>query len=110
MNTFSFEVSTFDGKCDFESFKKKMRVLLSHHKVAVALETYKGKWTVDHIEKEANINEVALTLSFFHLVDNVIRQIDGMDTSLSLWAMLDSLYSIVLALESSLFEKHVIKL
>lgn len=61
-----------------------MRVLLSYHKVTIALETDKCKWMVDQIAKEIEINEVAFNLIFLHLVDNVISQVDGMDTPLSL--------------------------
>ena len=39
-----FEIGTFDGKSDFGSWKKKMRVLFSHHKVLIALETGEWKW------------------------------------------------------------------
>jgi len=38
MTTTRFEIGTFDGKGNFGSWKKKMRVLLSHHKVLIALE------------------------------------------------------------------------
>lgn len=72
MNMFEFEMSTFDGKSNFRSQKKKMRVLLSYHKVAIALETDKSKWTMDQITKEAEINKVAFNLIFLHFVDNVI--------------------------------------
>ena len=32
------EMSTFDGKGDYGSWKKKMKVFLSYHKVLIALE------------------------------------------------------------------------
>lgn len=75
-------MSSFDDKRDFNSWKKKTRVLLSYHKVAVALEAKKDKWTVDYITKEFEINEIAFNLIFLHLFDNVILQVDGMVTHL----------------------------
>jgi len=47
MTTTQFEIGIFDGKGNFGSWKKKMRVLFSHHNVLIALEPNDRKWTVD---------------------------------------------------------------
>ena len=90
-------MSVFDGKGDFGSWKKKMKVFLSHHKVVIALEADETKWKADQKAKAAEIKEEAFNLIFLHLADSVIRKVDGMDNPLDLWSKLDSLYSVVSA-------------
>ena len=97
MATSHFDVRMYDGKGDFGSWKKKMRVLLSHHKVAIALEEDAVKWTPAQKAKESEIKEEAFNLIFLHLADSVIRKVDGMVTAPGLWNKLDSLYSVVSA-------------
>ena len=76
MSMTRFEVSLFDSKTNFGSWKKKMRVLLSHHKVSISLEADASKWT---IYQEHVINEEAYNLLFLHIAD-VICKVDGMNT------------------------------
>ena len=57
MATSHFDVRMYDGKGDFGSWKKKMRVLLSHHKVVIALEADAAKWTAEQKAKESEIKE-----------------------------------------------------
>jgi len=92
-----FEIGIFDGKGDFGSWKKKMRVLLSHHKVLIALEEDDRKWSADQLERIEEIREEAYNLIFLHLGDSVIRKVDGMSNPLELWNKLESLFSVISA-------------
>ena len=97
MTSTQFEIGTFNGKSDFSSWKKKMKVLLSHHKVLIALEPDDRKWTANQIARTDEVREEAYNLIFLHLGDSVIRKVDGMNTSIDLWNKLDSLYSVMSA-------------
>ena len=74
-----------------------MRVLLSHHKVLIALELDDRKWSNEQIAKTNEIRKEAFNLIFPHLGDTMIRQVDGMTKPLDLWNRLESLYVIVSA-------------
>ena len=91
------EMSTFDGKGDYGSWKKKMKVFLSYHKVLIALEEDERKWSTAQLAKASEIREEAYNLIFLHLADSVIRKVDGMETPISLWKKLDALFSVVTA-------------
>ena len=97
MGSSRLEMGIFDGKGDFGSWKKRMRVYLSHHKVLIALEEVEVKWSAEQKAKASKIKEEAFNLIFLHLADSVIRKVDGMDTPVSLWKKLDSLFSVVSA-------------
>ena len=97
MSTMRLDIGIFDGKGDFTTWKKKMRVLLSHHKVALALEEDPEKWPKMEKETKDEILEEAYNLIFLHLGDSVIRKVDGMDTAIQLWGKLESLYSVISA-------------
>ena len=90
-------MSIFYGKGNFGSWKKRMRVYLSHHKVLIALEEDEVKWSAEQKAKASEIKEEAFSLIFLHLADSVICKVDGMETHVSLWKKLDSLFSIVSA-------------
>ena len=72
MASTQFEIRIFDGKGDFGSWKKKMRVFLSHHKVLIAFELDDQKWSADQLVRTNEIREEAFNLIFLHLGDNVI--------------------------------------
>ena len=74
-----------------------MRVLLSHHKVLIALEVDDCKWSADQLARIEEIREEAFNLIFLHLGDSVIRKVDGMSNPLNLWNKLDSLFSVMIA-------------
>ena len=97
MTTTRFEIDTFDEKGDFGSWKKKMRVLLSHHKVLIALESDDRKWSTEQSARTDEIREKAFNLIFLHLGDAVIKKVDGMTKPLDLWNRLESLYAVVSA-------------
>ena len=69
-----------------------MRVLLSHHKVVIALEVDAEKWIAEQKAKEDEIKEYAFNLIFLHLADSVIRKVDDMVTAFDLSNKLDSLF------------------
>ena len=85
------------GKAILEVGKKKKRVMLSHHKVFIALEPDDRKQTVDQLAGTNEVREEAYNLISLHLGDNVIRKVDGINTPINLWNKLDSLYSILTA-------------
>ena len=74
-----------------------MRVLLSHHKVLVALEPDDRKWSIEQIARTEEIREEAYNLIFLHLGDSVIRKVDGMSNPIDLWNKLESLFSVMTA-------------
>ena len=74
----------FDGKADFGIWKWKIKSLLSHHKVGVALIKDGSKWTTDQKSKRAEIEEEALNLLVLNLSDNVLRKVDGASSALKL--------------------------
>ena len=84
MGSSRLEMSIFYGKGDFGSWKKRMRVYLSHHKVLIALEENEAKWFAEQKVKASEIKEEAFNLIFLHLADFVIRKVDGMETFVSL--------------------------
>ena len=96
MTTTRFEIKTFDGKGDF-GWKKKMRVLLFHHKVLIALEQHQRKWSNEQIARTNEIREETFNLIFLYLGDTMIRKVDGMTNPLDLWNRLESFYVVVSA-------------
>lgn len=58
----------------------------------MALEEDKGKQIVDQLAKGSDIDEITFNLIFLHLFDDVIHQIDGMVTSLTLWDALNLVF------------------
>ncbi|XP_031247322.1 uncharacterized protein LOC116105039 [Pistacia vera] len=88
------EITQYDGKIDFSSWKKKMKALLSHKKVALALEKNIEKWPKDKLKKKSEIDEEAYNLIIMNLADNVLRKVDGLETPLVLWGKLESLYTL----------------
>ena len=92
MTSTRFEIGIFDGKGDYRCLKKKMRVLLSHHKVLIALEPNDRKWSDEQTVRTNEIREEAFNLIFLHLGDAVIRKVDGMTNPFDLWNKLESLY------------------
>ena len=79
-----FEIEIFDSKGGFGSWKKKMRVFLSHNKVQIALEPDDRKWSPDQLARTEEVREKAFNLIFLHLGDSVICKVDGMNSPLDL--------------------------
>lgn len=72
MSAPKFKLGLFYGKGDFGKRKKKMKVLLSYHKVAWTLEVDKSKWPPKQLQKKEEIREEEY-LIFLHLADNIIK-------------------------------------
>ena len=49
------EISQYDGKINFGSWEKKMNALLSHNKVAIALEDDSEKWPEERLQERGGI-------------------------------------------------------
>ena len=94
MTTTRVEITQFDGKIDFNSWKKKMKALLSHNKVAIALEKDVTKWSEEKLKKKAELEEEAYNLIIMNLSDAVLRKVDGIETPTAVWGKLESLYAL----------------
>ena len=84
MSTTHMEISQYDGKIDFGSLKKKMKALLSHNKVAIALEKDSKKWLEEKLKKKEEINEEAYNLIIMNLSDSVLQKVDGIESPIEL--------------------------
>ncbi|PON96088.1 hypothetical protein TorRG33x02_080180, partial [Trema orientale] len=92
MGTSKIEIEKFDGKGDFNMWKKKMKAVLVQQKCAKALGDVSGlPETMKPSEKE-ELLETAYSLLILNLADNVLRQVDEQDTAAKVWSKLDSLY------------------
>ncbi|XP_031267579.1 uncharacterized protein LOC116126025 [Pistacia vera] len=88
------EISQYDGKMDFNTWKKKMKALLSHNKVGIALEKDGTKWSEEKMKKKVEIDEEAYNLIIMNLSDSILRKVDGIDTPIKLWGKLETLYAL----------------
>ncbi|PON64464.1 hypothetical protein TorRG33x02_273130 [Trema orientale] len=92
MGTSKIEIEKFDGKGDFNMWKKKMKAVLVQQKCAKVLGDASGlPETMKPSEKE-ELLETAYSLLILNLADNVLRQVDEQDTAAKVWSKLDSLY------------------
>lgn len=62
MNLTRLEVSLFDEKDDFGSWKKKMKVFMSYYNVGIELELGDAKWLVEQKAKVDEIREETFNL------------------------------------------------
>ena len=93
MGSFKMEFSVFDGKGDFNSWSKRIRALLSHNKVLVALEADENKWSEEALKRKPEILEEAYNLLILNLSDAVLRKVDGLESAIEVWDKLKSIYS-----------------
>ena len=61
-----------------------MKALLSHNKVAIALEEDIKKWPEEKLTKKEEVNEEAYNLIVLNLSDSILRNIDGIESPLEL--------------------------
>ena len=86
------EIEKFDGRGDFNMWRKKMKAILVQQKCVRALGGEKDfPETMSETEKE-DLMEYAYSLLILNLSDNVLRQIDDEDTAAKVWLKLESLY------------------
>jgi len=64
MGTGRIEIASYDGKTDFSVWGTKIRALLSHHKVAIALEPKEEKWSEDQKKRKARSMRMPTTFSY----------------------------------------------
>lgn len=84
MSTSRLEMSVFDGRGDYGSWKKRIKVYLLYYKVAIALEPDEARWLAKQKTKAAAIKEEASNFNFLHLADSIIHKVDNMITPLDL--------------------------
>lgn len=94
MGSNRIEISQFDGKIDFQSWKKKMRALLPHYKVVHALEPDLERWPKELIIKKQEIDDEAYNLLILNLANSVLRKVDDATTAIQVWNKLETLYSL----------------
>ncbi|XP_031249850.1 uncharacterized protein LOC116107700 [Pistacia vera] len=92
MSTTRVEITQYNGKIDFGSWRKKMKALLSHNKVSITLEKDSTKWPEENLKKKAEVDEEAYNLIIMNLTDSVLHKVDGFETPIGLWVKLESLY------------------
>ena len=89
MGPSKIEIEKFDGKGDFNMWKKKMKAVLVQQKYAKALGDVSGlPETMKPSEKE-ELLETAYSLLILNLADNVLRQVDEQDTAAQVWSKQD---------------------
>ncbi|XP_031261812.1 PR5-like receptor kinase [Pistacia vera] len=93
-DVYSYSNARYDGKIDFNSWKKKMKALLSHNKVGIALEKDEEKWPADKLKRKAEIDEESYNLIVMNLANNVLRKVDGLEAPIALWGKLETLYAL----------------
>ena len=75
-----FDIEKFDGTGDFCLWKKKMKAIMMQLKVdAVLDENPELSATMTAYEK-SEMFKIAYSTIFRHLTDNVLRQVDGLET------------------------------
>ena len=81
MGSLKFELSLFDGTSDFSSWRKKMRALLVQDRLQMALQDPNtlGSSVTNMQKKE--IQENAYSIIVLYLANNVLKQIDGENTT-----------------------------
>ncbi|CAM8952765.1 unnamed protein product [Rhodiola kirilowii] len=87
MGTRRMEIAPFDGKTDYQVWSIKMKALLAHHKVAVALEKDVGLCTKDEKKRKRDIEADAYNLIILSLNDNITLK-----TPLEIWDKLKTLF------------------
>ena len=81
MGSMKFELSQFDGTGVFSSWKKKLRAMMLQHKLQMALEDPSTlPISITNVQKK-EMQESAYSIIVLYLADNVLRQIDGEETT-----------------------------
>ncbi|KAL5576485.1 hypothetical protein UlMin_018184 [Ulmus minor] len=87
-----FGIENFDGTGDFCLWKKNMKAIMMKLKVDVAFdEKPELPATMTSYEK-GEMFKTAYSTIFLYLTDNVLRQMDGLETAAAIWKKLDELY------------------
>ena len=92
MQSLKFEVEKFSGKSNFELWNLKMRDLLVQQGLQKALPGKSKKPTAMTNEEWEDLDAKDLSTIRLCLVDDVLFNIVGEDTTSGLWSKLESLY------------------
>jgi hypothetical protein len=92
MQSSKFEVEKFSGKSNFELWKLKMQDLLVQQGLKKALARNLKKPTAMKNEEWEDLDENSLSIIRLCMVDDVLFNIVGEDTTSGLWSKLESLY------------------
>ncbi|KAL5549681.1 hypothetical protein UlMin_004912 [Ulmus minor] len=87
-----FDIEKFDGTGDFCLWKKKMKAIMMQLKVDVALDDKPELPTTMTSYEKSEIFKTAYSTIFLHLTDNVLRQVDDLETAAEIWKKLDEIY------------------
>lgn len=74
------DIERFDGKGDFNMWRKKMYVVLVHKKCAKALGGELSLPKNMNPTKKVKLMEIAYSLLILHLSNSVLRKVDNVDT------------------------------
>ena len=92
MGSLKFELSQFDGTRDFSSWRKKLRAMMVHHKLQMALEDPSTlPSSVTDVQKK-EMQESAYSIIVLYLADNILRQINGEEIAFGAWNNLEELF------------------
>jgi hypothetical protein len=92
MQSSKFEVEKFSGKSNFELWKLKVRDLLVQQGLQKALAGKTKKPTIMTNEEWKDLDAKSLSTIRLCLVDDVLFNIVGNDTTSGLWSKMESLY------------------
>lgn len=91
MTSASHNIAIFNGKNDFNIWKKKMKCILIQQRVFKAIdESYVA---TDMAEKRAEMNDLALSAIILNLSDCVLRKVEDIESAKVLWEKLTELYT-----------------
>lgn len=87
-----FEITSFNGTRHFASWRKKIKAFFIQHKLQKALvNLITLPSMIMDMEKE-NMQNFAYLIIVLCLADNMLHQIDGIDTTYEAWNKLEELY------------------
>lgn len=89
MGSLKFKLSLFDGIGDFSSWRKKMKALLVQHKLQLAIQDPSTlASTITDVQKK-EMQDSVYSIIGLYLANNVLRQIDGEETTYGDWNKLE---------------------
>ena len=92
MGSLKFEFAQSDGTRHFSSWSKKLKALLVKHKLEMAIQDPSTlASTVTDVQKK-EMQEITYSIIVLYLADNVLRQIDGIETTYEAWNKLHELF------------------
>ncbi|KAL8473661.1 hypothetical protein ACS0TY_030488 [Phlomoides rotata] len=92
MASMKLDVEKFSGKNDFRLWKVKMKALLDHHSLAIALKSDEDEESSISREKKIEIMEKAHSAIILCLGDKPLRKVWKEKTVIEVWKKLESVY------------------